>query len=92
MSARNRQATAADAAEFGLKPDEWQRILDRVGNTLSITELGIFSVMWSEHCSYKSSKLHLKTLPTTGARVICGPGETARGQATHVAVLGDARL
>ena len=77
MSARNRPATATDAAEFGLKPDEWQRILDRVGNSLSITELGIFSVMWSEHCSYKSSKLHLKTLPTTGPQVICGPGENA---------------
>ncbi len=77
MSVKNRPATAADAAEFGLKPDEWQRILDRVGNALSITELGIFSVMWSEHCSYKSSKLHLKTLPTTGPRVICGPGENA---------------
>ncbi|MFY7960175.1 MAG: AIR synthase related protein, partial [Elsteraceae bacterium] len=77
MSVKNRPATAADAAEFGLKPDEWQRILDRVGNKISITELGIFSVMWSEHCSYKSSKLHLKTLPTTGPKVICGPGENA---------------
>jgi phosphoribosylformylglycinamidine synthase II len=77
MSAKNRTATASDAAEFGLKPDEWQRILDRVGDKISITELGIFSVMWSEHCSYKSSKIHLKTLPTTGPKVICGPGENA---------------
>ena len=61
----------------GLKPDEYQRILDLIGRTPSFTELGIFSAMWNEHCSYKSSKKWLKTLPTTGPRVIQGPGENA---------------
>ncbi|MEM6973661.1 MAG: phosphoribosylformylglycinamidine synthase subunit PurL [Pseudomonadota bacterium] len=69
--------TQALAAEHGLKPDEYQRILDLIGRTPSFTELGIFSAMWNEHCSYKSSKLHLKTLPTTGPQVIHGPGENA---------------
>src|SRR5512146_2134015 len=64
-------------AEHGLKPDEYQRILALIGREPSITELGIFSAMWNEHCSYKSSKIWLKTLPTTGQRVICGPGENA---------------
>lgn len=61
----------------GLKPDEYQRILDIIGRTPSFTELGIFSAMWNEHCSYKSSKKWLRTLPTTGPQVICGPGENA---------------
>ena len=61
----------------GLKPDEWQRLLGILGRDPSFTELGIFSAMWNEHCSYKSSKLHLKKLPTTGPQVICGPGENA---------------
>ncbi len=65
------------AADHGLKPDEYQRILDLLGRTPSFTELGIFSAMWNEHCSYKSSKLHLRTLPTEGPQVICGPGENA---------------
>ncbi len=64
-------------AAHGLKPDEYQRILDLIGREPSFTELGIFSAMWNEHCSYKSSKKWLKTLPTTGARVIQGPGENA---------------
>src|SRR5207244_6541564 len=64
-------------AQHGLKPDEYQRILDLIGREPSFTELGIFSAMWNEHCSYKSSRLHLKTLPTTGACVIQGPGENA---------------
>ncbi|RST82444.1 phosphoribosylformylglycinamidine synthase subunit PurL [Aquibium carbonis] len=64
-------------ASHGLKPDEYQRILDLIGREPSFTELGIFSAMWNEHCSYKSSKKWLKTLPTTGARVIQGPGENA---------------
>ncbi|MCW2308361.1 phosphoribosylformylglycinamidine synthase subunit PurL [Rhodobium gokarnense] len=64
-------------AEHGLKPDEYQRILDLIGREPTITELGIFSAMWNEHCSYKSSKKWLRTLPTTGERVICGPGENA---------------
>ena len=65
------------AAEHGLKPDEYQRILDLLGRTPTWTELGIFSAMWNEHCSYKSSKIHLRTLPTEGPQVICGPGENA---------------
>ncbi len=72
-----RPATEADATEFGLKPDEYQRILTRLGRTPTLVELGVFSVMWSEHCSYKSSRLHLKKLPTTAPWVICGPGENA---------------
>jgi len=64
-------------ASHGLKPDEYQRILDLIGRTPTLTELGIFSAMWNEHCSYKSSKKWLRTLPTTGPRVICGPGENA---------------
>ncbi|MCL5777343.1 phosphoribosylformylglycinamidine synthase subunit PurL [Limibaculum sp. FT325] len=65
------------AADHGLKPDEYQRILDLLGRTPSFTELGIFSAMWNEHCSYKSSKKWLRTLPTKGPQVICGPGENA---------------
>src|SRR6266481_1097432 len=61
----------------GLKADEYQRIVDALKREPSLTELGIFSVMWSEHCSYKSSRIHLKTLPTTAPHVICGPGENA---------------
>ena len=64
-------------AAHGLKPDEYARILDIIGRTPSFTELGIFSAMWNEHCSYKSSKKWLRTLPTTGPQVICGPGENA---------------
>ncbi|SDP27233.1 phosphoribosylformylglycinamidine synthase subunit II [Filomicrobium insigne] len=64
-------------AEHGLKPDEYTRLLEIMGRQPSLTELGIFSVMWSEHCSYKSSRFWLKTLPTSGACVIQGPGENA---------------
>jgi len=64
-------------AAHGLKPDEYQRILDLLGRAPSFTELGIFSAMWNEHCSYKSSKKWLRTLPTEGPQVICGPGENA---------------
>ena len=64
-------------AAHGLKPDEYQRILDLIGREPSFTELGIFSAMWNEHCSYKSSKKWLRTLPTKGPRVIQGPGENA---------------
>jgi phosphoribosylformylglycinamidine synthase II len=64
-------------AEHGLKPEEYERILALIGREPSVTELGIFSAMWNEHCSYKSSKVHLKTLPTTGRCVIQGPGENA---------------
>jgi phosphoribosylformylglycinamidine synthase II len=61
----------------GLKPDEYARILDIIGREPTFTELGIFSAMWNEHCSYKSSKKWLRTLHTTGPQVICGPGENA---------------
>src|SRR6201981_2386159 len=71
------KVTPALVAEHGLKPDEYQRILALIGREPSITELGIFSAMWNEHCSYKSSKVWLKTLPPHGERVICGPGENA---------------
>ena len=64
-------------AEHGLKPDEYDRILKLIGREPSLTELGIFSAMWNEHCSYKSSKVHLRTLPTKGPWVIQGPGENA---------------
>src|ERR671914_372935 len=64
-------------SRHGLTPDEYQRIVETLGREPTLTELGIFSVMWSEHCSYKSSRVHLKTLPTTGKRVLQGPGENA---------------
>ncbi|HEX8302755.1 phosphoribosylformylglycinamidine synthase subunit PurL [Sphingomonas sp.] len=64
-------------AEHGLSPEEYERVLHALGREPNLTELGIFSVMWSEHCSYKSSRIHLKKLPTEGPHVICGPGENA---------------
>ena len=69
--------TAEVLERHGLKTDEYQRIVAALGREPELTELGMFSVMWSEHCSYKSSKVHLKTLPTTGRRVVQGPGENA---------------
>ncbi|MGB6823529.1 MAG: AIR synthase related protein, partial [Candidatus Acidiferrales bacterium] len=69
--------TAEVAAEHGLTAEEFARVQKILGRDPSITELGVFSVMWSEHCSYKSSKVHLKRLPTTGSRVVQGPGENA---------------
>ena len=63
--------------QHGLTPEEYQRILALLGREPNLTELGIFSVMWSEHCSYKSSRVHLKKLPTQGQRVLQGPGENA---------------
>jgi len=71
------EITADLIAAHGLKPDEYQRILEIIGREPTFTELGIFSAMWNEHCSYKSSKRWLRTLPTTGPQVICGPGENA---------------
>src|SRR5215204_1259795 len=71
------EITPAIVAEHGLSIEEYQRILHAMGRAPNLTELGIFSVMWSEHCSYKSSRIHLKKLPTTGPQVICGPGENA---------------
>ncbi|MBI1749706.1 MAG: phosphoribosylformylglycinamidine synthase subunit PurL [Acidobacteria bacterium] len=69
--------TSKIAAEHGLTAGEYERIKQILGREPNITELGIFSVMWSEHCSYKSSKVHLKRLPVRGARVVQGPGENA---------------
>jgi phosphoribosylformylglycinamidine synthase subunit PurL len=65
------------AEEFGLTRDEYELILEKVGRPINATELGIFSVMWSEHCSYKSSRVHLAKFPTTAPHVIYGPGENA---------------
>jgi phosphoribosylformylglycinamidine synthase len=64
-------------AQHSLTEDEYKKILEILGREPNITELGMFSVMWSEHCSYKSSRVHLKKLPTTGPRVVQGPGENA---------------
>ncbi|MGA9984401.1 MAG: phosphoribosylformylglycinamidine synthase subunit PurL [Acidobacteriaceae bacterium] len=64
-------------AQHGITPDEYRRIEEALGRTPSLTELGIYSVMWSEHCSYKSSKVHLRRLPTKSERVVQGPGENA---------------
>ena len=71
------EVNQAAAAEHGLSASEYDTMLSIMGRTPTITELGIFSVMWSEHCSYKSSRKWLKTLPTEGPQVICGPGENA---------------
>jgi phosphoribosylformylglycinamidine synthase subunit PurL len=64
-------------ADHGLNPEEYDRIVNAMGREPNLLELGIFSVMWSEHCSYKSSRIHLKKLPTEAPWVICGPGENA---------------
>ena len=77
MSRRGPEVSAALAAEHGLSAEEFRDIVARLGRPPSYTELGIVSVMWSEHCSYKSSRVHLRNLPTTGPRVIQGPGENA---------------
>ncbi|MFM7027797.1 MAG: phosphoribosylformylglycinamidine synthase subunit PurL [Chakrabartia sp.] len=71
------QITPEIVAEHGLSPEEYQRVLHAMGREPNLTELGIFSVMWSEHCSYKSSRFHLKKLPTSAPWVIQGPGENA---------------
>jgi phosphoribosylformylglycinamidine synthase II len=63
--------------QHGLSPEEYARVLSALGREPNLVELGIFSVMWSEHCSYKSSRIHLKKLPTEAPWVICGPGENA---------------
>src|SRR5437870_8754391 len=64
-------------AQHNPTDDEYKKIIEILGREPNITELGMFSVMWSEHCSYKSSRVHLKKLPTTGPRVVQGPGENA---------------
>ena len=65
------------AIAHGLNKDEYKKICNLLKRVPNITELGIFSAMWNEHCSYKTSKLHLKNLPTDGKKVIQGPGENA---------------
>ncbi len=77
MTQNSPSITPEIVAEHGLKPEEYERILAAMGREPNLTELGIFSVMWSEHCSYKSSRIHLKKLPTEAPWVICGPGENA---------------
>jgi phosphoribosylformylglycinamidine synthase II len=67
----------ATIERHGLTPEEYDRIVVHLGREPNLTELGLFSVMWSEHCSYKSSRLHLRRLPTRGPRVVEGPGENA---------------
>ena len=67
----------ATLERHGLNDEEYQRVVTALGRDPTITELGIFSVMWSEHCSYKSSRVHLRKLPTTGPSVLQGPGENA---------------
>ena len=64
-------------SDHGLNEEEYARLLHALGREPNMVELGIFSVMWSEHCSYKSSRIHLKKLPTEAPWVICGPGENA---------------
>jgi len=77
MTSASDVMTFENAATMGLSRDEWDLINQRLGRTPNLCELGIFSAMWSEHCSYKSSKKWLKTLPTDGPQVIEGPGENA---------------
>src|SRR5881394_2452990 len=77
MPAAPARTMADKAAEYGLSAAEYAVVIQRLNREPNDVELGVFSVMWSEHCSYKSSKKHLSKFPTTGARVICGPGENA---------------
>ena len=77
MTSNEPAITPELVAEHGLKPDEYARAVALIGRTPTFTELGIFSAMWNEHCSYKSSKIHLRTLPTKAPWVIQGPGENA---------------
>ena len=70
-------ATREMALDHGLSPDEWEKITETLGRKPNVTELGVFSAMWNEHCSYKSSRIHLKKFPTQGAHVLQGPGENA---------------
>ena len=65
------------ASTFGLTREEWERVVSSLGREPTYAELGVFSVMWSEHCSYKSSRVHLAKLPTEGPQVVQGPGENA---------------
>lgn len=77
MPSTSESITPEVVEQHGLSPEEYERVLHALGREPNLVELGIFSVMWSEHCSYKSSRLHLKKLPTEAPWVICGPGENA---------------
>jgi phosphoribosylformylglycinamidine synthase len=77
VTASTNQSLAERAIEFGLSPSEYEQTIEILEREPNITELGIFSVMWSEHCSYKSSKKWLRTMPTKAPWVVCGPGENA---------------
>src|SRR6476469_7265525 len=78
MSVAPSKTLAEKAAEYGLKPDEYDLIVRRLNREPNDVELGVFSVMWYENCSYTSSKIHLGKCPTSGPRVICGPRQNAR--------------
>src|SRR3954464_12014491 len=71
------EITPEIVAQHNLKPEEYDKIVQIMGREPNMTELGVFSVMWSEHCSYKSSRVHLGRLPTSGPQVIVPPGENA---------------
>jgi phosphoribosylformylglycinamidine synthase len=77
LMAKTPEITSEVIREHGITDEEYRKILRHLGRTPTMTELGIFSVMWSEHCSYKSSRVHLKRLPTRSRRVVQGPGENA---------------
>lgn len=77
MSANEMEMTAELIAAHGLSDDEFAQIVRLINRQPNLTELGIFSAMWNEHCSYKSSRVWLRTLPTDGPQVVCGPGENA---------------
>ena len=77
MLKTNSEVNSEVISNHGLSQEEYERICQALGRSPNLTELGIFSVMWSEHCSYKSSRIHLKKLPTEGPQVIQGPGENA---------------
>jgi len=77
MTTQTAEITPEVVEAHGLSPEEYEHVLRALGREPNMVELGIFSVMWSEHCSYKSSRLHLKKLPTEAPWVICGPGENA---------------
>jgi len=77
MSAETYEITPDIVSAHGLSSEEYEKILSIMGRKPNLVELGIFSVMWSEHCSYKSTRKHIKRLPTEAKCVICGPGENA---------------
>ncbi len=77
IAAMQTTQAATDAADHGINAEEWTRLINRLGRAPNLVELGIYSVMWSEHCSYKSSRRHLAKFPTENAYVIQGPGENA---------------